>query len=154
MRRLLAVALCGSALALTGVASAAAPSQHAWTMGLFALGGGSSATSGIVRDAPEYGGISIGPVCCEVTILFERHFNADVMRGAIDGRIVVGGNPDGTVWEGTLHGSIDPAGSSGHLSLVEDTTGRRFSGTWTWVGHPDQSVPHVISIPVDGMLYG
>lgn len=152
MKRWIAVALVGSALAFASVASAAPPSHHAWTMGLFALGGGSTATTGIVRDAPSYGGITSGPICCELSLDFERQFNADVMRGVVKGTLVVGGNPDGTVWRGTLSGRLTPTGSNGVLVAVEEETGRRFVGTWSIVGHPDQGLPHFLSLDVEGHL--
>jgi hypothetical protein len=153
MKRWIAVALVGLALALAGAATAAPASQHSWAMSLFALGGGSSATTGKVRDAPAYGGITSGPICCEVTIEFERHFNADVMHGTVSGTLVVGGNSSDTVWHGTLHGKVTPEGSEGTLIAVEDGTGRRFVGTWRIVGHPDQSVPHFVSLAVEGKLH-
>jgi hypothetical protein len=152
MKRWIAVALVGSALAFAGAATAAPPSDHAWVMTFFALGGGSSATTGQVRDAPRYGGITDGPLCCEATVSFERNFNADVMRGSIAGTLIVGGNANDTVWRGTFHGRVTPEGSDGVLIAVEEPTGRRFVGKWSIVGHPDQSVPHFLSIAVDGKL--
>jgi hypothetical protein len=152
MKRWIAVALVGSALAFAGAATAAPPSHHAWAMGLFALGGGSAATTGLVRDAPAYGGITSGPICCELSLQFERQFNADVMRGAVSGSLVVGGNPDGTVWHGDLHGRLTPEGMNGVLIAVEEGTGRRFVGTWEIVGHPDQSLPHFLTLQVEGNL--
>jgi hypothetical protein len=153
MKRWITVALVGLALAFAGSASAAMPSHHTWGMGLFALGGGSTATTGIVRDAPAYGGITSGPICCELSLEFERHFNADVMYGAVSGTLVVGGNPDGTVWSGTLRGRLTPEGMDGVLIAVEDGTGRRFVGTWSVLGHPDQSMPHFLTLAVDGNLH-
>jgi hypothetical protein len=154
MKRWIAVALVGVALALAGTATAAPASQHAWGIGLFALGGGSAATTGHVRDAPQYGGITSGPLCCEISVEFVRNFNADVMHGSVSGTFVVGGNPDGTVWHGKLRGTMTPEGSNGVLIASEDGTGRRFVGTWTIVGHADQSIPHFISLAVEGDLHG
>ncbi len=153
MKRWIAVALVGLALAFAGAATAAPPSDHAWVMSLFALGGGSSATTGHVHDTPRYGGITDGPLCCEATVNFERNFNADVMRGSIAGTLVVSGNANDTVWRGTFHGRLTPEGSDGVLIAVEDGTGRRFVGKWSIVGHADQSVPHFISLDVEGKLH-
>ena len=116
-------------------------------------GAGSSATTGHVRDAPQYGGITSGPLCCEATVSFERNFNADVMRGSISGTLIVSGNANDTVWRGTFHGRVTPEGSDGVLIAVEEPSGRRFVGTWSIVGHPDQSRPHFLSIAVDGDLH-
>ena len=153
MRRWIAVALIGGALGFVGAAAAAAPSHHAWGMGLFALGGGSTETAGIVRDAPRYGGLTFGPICCEVTVSFERVFNADVMRGAVSGTLGVSGNAEETTWRGTLHGRLTPGGMNGHLVVVEEGTGRRFVGTWSTQGHPDQGFPHFLGLDVDGDLH-
>ena len=162
MKRWLAVALVGSALAFGGVATAAPPTSHAADISLFALGGGSTAVEGHVRDAPSYGGITSSNVwCCEVGVAFERNFNAGQLRGSVSGRISIAGNANDTVWQGELHGSISPEGSSGHVVIVERVfsggtlvpTGRRFVGSWAYSGHPDQSRPHVITIHLEGKLF-
>jgi hypothetical protein len=153
MRRWIAVALIGGALGFAGAAAAASPSHQEWTMGLFALGGGSTDPTGIVRDAPSYGGLTIGPICCQLSLDFERVFNAEVMRGTVSGTIVVGGSPDGTVWRGALHGRLTPSGMNGHLVVVEEGTGRRFVGTWSTQGHPDQGFPHFLGLDVEGELH-
>lgn len=159
MKRWVLLVLCGGALALASVALASAPSEQAWDISLFSVVPGSTATTGHVDDAPEYGGITVsGPVCCEITILFERHFDAATMDGRLSGTVIVGGNPDDTIWRGELRGRMTSAGSSGRLTLVERSadglarTGRKLTGTWFSVGQPDQSVPHFITIHVDGKL--
>ena len=163
MRRSLLAGLFVAALALAGSASAAAPTPASWSMGLFAVTPGSTATTGIVRDAPTYGGItSAGPMCCEVTVAFDRVFNADVMRGSVAADVVVAGNPDETIWFGSLHGEITPEGSAGSFTAIEKefahgrlaATGRRFVGMWSSPGHADQSVPHVITLAIEGSFFG
>jgi hypothetical protein len=163
MRRWVTAALCAGALSFAGAASAAAPSEHAVTFGLFSFVPGSTATHGVVHDAPEYGGIiSTGLFCCEVTVTFDRVFNADQLRGSVRGNLIVGGNPFDTIWVGELHGSMSPQGSSGVFTAVEQTfgsgglveTGRRFVGRWHVSGHADQSLPHVITLEVEGSLFG
>ena len=162
MRRSLLAGLLVAALALAGSA-AAAPTPASWSMGLFAVTPGSTATTGIVRDAPTYGGItSAGPMCCEVTVAFNRVFNADVMRGSVTADVVVAGNPDATIWFGRLHGEITPEGSAGSFTAIEKefadgrlvATGRRFVGMWSSLGHADQSVPHVITLSIEGSFFG
>ena len=158
MGRWVVAVLCGGALALASVASASAPTRYAWEVGLFNVVPGSTATEGIVSDAPVYGGTATeGPMCCQVTLSLERHFDAAVMRGSVSGTIVVGGNATDTVWQGRLRGSISPDGSSGKFVAVEEsldggTTGRRLVGSWTVLGHADQSMPHVITIQFEGKL--
>ena len=162
MKRWIAVALVGSALAFAGVATAAQPAQHAADISLFAFIGGSTATQGHVRDAPVYGGITTSDLwCCEVGVVLERNFNAEQLRGSVSGRISISGNANDTLWQGELHGSMSPEGSSGQVVIVERVfggggtlvpTGRRFVGSWAYAGQPDQSRPHVITIHLDGLV--
>lgn len=161
MKRWIAVALVGSALVFAGAATAARPAQHAADISLFAFTGGSTATQGHVRDAPVYGGITTSDLwCCEVGVVLERNFNAGQLRGSVSGRISISGNANDTVWQGELHGSMSPEGSSGQVVIVESVfvaetlvpTGRKFVGSWAYTGQPDQSRPHVITIHLDGLV--
>ena len=160
MRRLVAAVVCVGALVLASAATASAPTPQAWDISLFSFVPGSTATDGRVRDAPRYVGITLaGPICCQISVLFERHFDATTMQGTVSGTVSVAGNANDTIWRGDLHGTMTSEGSFGHLTLVERSadgqakTGRRLAGTWSLAGHPDQSLPHVITISVDGKLY-
>jgi hypothetical protein len=163
MKRLIAVALVGSALAFAGAATAAAPAQHAADISLFAFVGGSTAVEGHVRDAPIYGGITTSNLwCCEVSVVLERNFNAGQLRGSVSGRVSIGGNANDTLWQGDLHGSMTPEGTAGQVVIVERVfsggtlvpTGRKFVGSWGYAGHPDQSRPHNITIHFEGSVFG
>ena len=158
--RVIGVLVLTAALSLLPASAAHARQGEAveWSAGLFAIQGGSTATDGVVRDAPQYGGLSIGAICCELTSSFDRVFRADLMRGSIRGALSASEPIRETVWRGEMRGTISPAGSEGTVVATETVLPgspyqpRKFTGTWTWWGHPDQSVPHFIEIRFSGTL--
>ncbi len=159
MKGLFVVALCVGALVTAGVTSAAPPTRHTFDVALAVVRGGSTATEGIVRDAPLYfGHTGTAPWSGEVGVEFARIFNASRLRGLVTGTIIVVG--PSIRWEGKMFGVMTPEGVSGWLVAKEETfagagstpTGRKFVGSWGYTGHPDQSRPHAITIHFDGLL--
>jgi hypothetical protein len=122
--------------ALTGTASSKSVEPFSFSLPNIQFSCSVESTSPLVRDSMRLFGVGT-PGLVQHTILLERAYNPNAMRGSVKAVISAGG-PNG-VHSGTLHGVMTPEGMHGtiHMTLFrEDGLTDKFVGKWFGIGHP------------------